>query len=83
MAKKEGVSKTQAVKKFFKANPKASNQEAVDALAKQGITISTNYVSMIKSSRKKRRKAVKKVVAQTGVGIPEIKAAFAFLKAVG
>ena len=49
MAKKNGVSKTQAVKTFFKKNPKASNQEAVDALAKEGITISTNYISNIKS----------------------------------
>ena len=62
--KKPGVSKTQAVKDFYKKNPKASNQEAVDALAKEGITISTNYISNIKSNRKKRRKVVKAVVAK-------------------
>ena len=41
----------------------------------------------MKSKSKKRRRAVKKVVenvvAEGGVGVPEIKAAFAFLKAAG
>ena len=56
-------------------------------LAKQGITITVGYVRTIKAKHKTRRRAVKKVVenvvAEGGVGIPEIKAAFAFLKAVG
>ena len=82
-AKKPGVSKTQAVKDFYKANPKASNQEAVDALAKEGITISTNYISNIKSNRKKRRNVVKAAVAKGEIGIPEIKAALTFIKSVG
>ena len=81
--KKSGVSKTQAVKTFFKKNPKASNQEAVDALAKEGITISTNYISNIKSNRKKRRNVVKAAVATGQIGIPEIKAALTFIKSVG
>ena len=59
----------------------------VEALAKQGITITVGYVRTIKAKSKTRRRAVKKVVenvvAEGGVGIPEIKAAFAFLKAVG
>jgi len=76
-------SKTQAVKDFYKKNPKASNQEAVDALAKEGITITTNYISNIKSNRKKRRTVVKAAVAKGQIGIPEIKAALTFLKAVG
>ena len=84
--KKPEVNKTQAVKSFLKANRKASNQEVVEALAKDGITVTTNYVSTIKSQSKKRRRAVKQVVAAvapTGIGVPEIKAAFSFLKAVG
>jgi 5-formyltetrahydrofolate cyclo-ligase len=84
--KKPEANKTQAVKSFLKANRKASNQEVVEALAKDGITVTTNYVSTIKSQSKKRRRAVKQVVAAvapTGIGVPEIKAAFAFLKAVG
>ncbi|MGO9109734.1 MAG: hypothetical protein ACLP9L_10910 [Thermoguttaceae bacterium] len=81
--KKPGVSKTQAVKDFYKANPKASNQEAVDALAKEGITISTNYISNIKSNRKKRRNVVKAAVAKGEIGISEIKAALTFIKSAG
>ena len=83
MAKRTGVSKTQAVKTFFKKNPKASNQEAVDALAKAGITISTNYISNIKSNRKKRRNVVKATVAKGEIGVTEIKAALTYIKTVG
>jgi len=60
----------------------------VEALAAEGITVTANYVGNIKARSKRRRRAVKavveNVVAQGGVvGIPEIKAAFAFLKATG
>ena len=85
--KKPEVSKTQAVRDYLKAHKKAQNAEVVAALAKEGITITTNYVANIKATHKKRRKAVKKVVetvvAEGGVGVPEIKAAFAFLKSAG
>ena len=58
----------------------------MEALKAQGITISTSLVRNIKFKSKRRRRAVKQVVAAvapTGVGVPEIKAAFAFLKDVG
>ena len=55
----------------------------VDALAKKGITISANYVGNIKATHNKRQRAVRKVVAKGGVGIPEVKAALAFLKVTG
>ena len=83
MAKNEQVNKTQAVKEYLKANPKAKNQAVVDALAKKGITISANYVATIKTTHNKRRRATRKVVAKGGVGIPEVKAALAFLKLTG
>ena len=156
MAEKPEVNKSQAIRDYFKANPKAKTQEVVDALAKQGITVTTglvrtvkskhnqrqaakkaakkaaakpdsrgqegpevnktqavrdylkankkakarkwsmpwrsrasrsrsSYVRTIKAKHKKRRRAVKQdvVVAKGGVGIPEIKAALAFLKAIG
>ena len=82
-AKTNGVNKSQAIRDYFKSNPKAKAQEAVDALAKQGITTTVNYVMNLKSRRKTRRRAVENVVAEGVVGIPEIKAAFAFLKAAG
>ena len=88
MAEKPEVSKTQAVRDYLKAHKKAKNAEVVEALAKEGISITPGYVRTIKAKKKTRRRAVKQVVenvvAQGGVvGIPEIKSAFAFLKAVG
>jgi ribosomal protein S19 len=83
MAKKDGVNKSQAVRKYFKANRKAKNQEVVDALAKKGIAITPNYVGNIKATHNKRRRAVRKVVAKGGIGLPEVKAALAFLKVTG
>jgi arginine repressor len=83
MAKQEKVNKTHAVKEYLKANKKAKNQEVVDALAKKGITITANYVANIKAVHNKRRQKARKVVAKGGVGIPEVKAALAFLKLTG
>ena len=83
MAKNEKVNKTHAVKEYLKANRKAKNQEVVDALAKKGIKISANYVANIKATSNKRRRAMRKVVAKGGIGIPEVKAALAFLKVTG
>lgn len=83
MAKTNGVNKTQAVREFYKTHKKAKNSEVVEALAKQGITITANYVGNIKATHNTRRRAVRTVVAKGGVGIPEVKAALAFIKAVG
>jgi hypothetical protein len=82
MAKRK-VNKTQAVKEYLKAHPKAKNQEVAEELMKAGIKITAGYVSTIKTKMKKTRRAVKKVVAKTGVGIPEVKAALALLKVTG
>ena len=83
MAKKSGVNKSHAVREYLKANRKAKNQEVVEALAKKGITITANYVATIKAKHNKRQRAVRKVVAKGGVGIPEVKAALVFLRVTG
>lgn len=83
MAKKQKVNKTEAVKEYLKANPKAKNQAVVEAMAKKGITLTANYVATIKTTHNRRRKATRKVVAKGGVGIPEVKAALTFLKLTG
>jgi len=83
VGKKPEVNKTQAVRDYLKANKKAKNSEVVEALGKQGITITSNYVSNIKATHNKRRLVVKKAVANGDIGIPEIKAALAFIKAIG
>ena len=55
----------------------------IDALGKKGITVTANLVTTVKSKHNKRRRAVRKVVAKGGVGIPEVKAALAFIKLTG
>ncbi len=85
MARTEG-SKTKAVREYLQQHRNAKSTEVVEALKAQGITISTSLVRNIKFKSKRLRRAVKQVVAAvapTGVGVPEIKAAFAFLKAAG
>ena len=79
----EKINKTQAVKEYLKGHRKAKNQEVVDALAKKGIKISASYVASIKTTHNKRRGAMRKVVAKGNVGIPEVKAALAFVKLTG
>ena len=82
MAKRQG-SKAQAVRDYLIAHPKASNKEVAEGLKAQGITITPNHVANIKAKSKKRRRAVKKVVASTGLDIAQIKAAFGLLKLCG
>ena len=83
MAKSNGVNKSQAIRDYYKSQPKAGSQEVIDALARQGISVTANLVTTVKSKHNKRRRARRQVVATAGVGIPEIKAALTFLKAVG
>ena len=57
MAKKPKVNKTQAVKNYLKAHPKAVTSEIAAALTKQGIKIAPSYVSNIKTTINKTRTA--------------------------
>ena len=85
-ANKPEVNKSQAIRDYYKSNPKAKTSEVIEALGKEGIHVSANLVTTVKAKRKRRRavkKAVEHVASQGVVGIPEIKAAFAFLKATG
>ena len=87
MAEKPKVNKPQAVKDFLKAHPGVKNKEVAESLTRSGIKVTPNYVASIKGKikvrRKKVKRAVKNVVATRGVGVPEIKAAFALLKVAG
>ncbi len=80
---KQKVNKTQAVREYLKAHPRAKSSEIAEALNKRAIKISVGHVSNIRSKSKKRRRAVRAVVAKRGVGISEVKAALALLKACG
>ena len=85
-ANKPEVNKSEAIRDYYKANPKAKTSDVVEALGKEGITVTANLVTTVKAKRKRRRavkQVVENVVSQGGVGIPEIKAAFAYLKVTG
>jgi hypothetical protein len=83
MGTKPEVNKTQAVLGYLKANKKATNSEVVAALAKQGVSVTSNYVATIKAKHNQRRQVVKEAVATGSIGIPEIKSALAFIKSIG
>ncbi len=77
------VNKSQAIRDYFKANKKAKTREVIDALGKKGIIVTANLVTTVKSKHNRRQRSVRKVVAKGGVGIPEVKAALAFIKLSG
>ena len=90
MSKKPAVNKSQSIRDYLKDHPGASNKEVADALTKQGIKLSPDYVSTVKGQmkakkgkRKRRRKAAEVISVKTGIGVAEIKAAFELLKHCG
>src|SRR5438477_6541494 len=54
------VNKSVAVKAVLAKNPKTPVKEVVSALAAQGVKVSNNYVYMLKSKMKDRRRAEKR-----------------------
>ena len=56
MAKKsaDGVNKSQAIRDYYKANRKAKPKQVVEAMAEQGIKVSAQYVSTIRTNSKKK-----------------------------
>jgi NAD(P)-dependent dehydrogenase (short-subunit alcohol dehydrogenase family) len=63
MAKKQAISKTQAVRDYLKAHPGAMSKEIAAALTKQGITINAGHVANIKTKINKEA-ATKKAAKQ-------------------
>jgi len=66
MAKKQAISKTQAVRDYLKAHPGAMSKEIAAALTKQGIKINAGHVANIKTKINKEaatKKAAKKPAA--------------------
>ena len=59
MADKPELNKSQAIRDYFTANPKATTQEVIDALAKQGITVTSGVVRTTKFMHNKRQAAKK------------------------
>jgi hypothetical protein len=84
------VNKSQTVRDYVKEHPGVANKDVAEALSKQGIKLTANHVANIKSKmaagkgkRKRRQKAAEVASVKTGIGIPEIKAAFGLLKQCG
>ena len=84
------VNKSEAVRTYLKEHPGTANKEVAEALSKQGIKMAPDYVATVKGNmkakkgkRKRRQKAAEVAAVKTGVGIPEIKAAFGLLKHCG
>ncbi len=56
MAKKSaGPNKSQAIRDYYAANPKAKPMEVSDALTAQGIKVTPAFVSTIRSTSKKKK----------------------------
>ncbi len=56
MAKKSsGVSKSQAIRDYCEANPKAKPKEVAEALATQGLVVTPQFVSTIRSNAKRKK----------------------------
>ena len=84
------VNKSEAVRTYLKEHPGTANKDVAEALSKQGITMAPDYVATVKGNmkakrgkRKRRQTAATAMSVKTGVGIPEIKAAFELLKHCG
>ena len=79
------VNKSQLIRDYIAANPDAGNKKISEALK-----VSYNLVANVKGKmtakmgkRKRRQQAAEVMAVTTGVGVPEIKAAFGLLKHCG
>jgi hypothetical protein len=69
------VSKAVAVRTFLVAHPEAKNAEVVAALAADGVTISPNYVSIVRGAKKsgsKKRGIKKRGVKQSVSSLKDV-----------
>jgi arginine repressor len=74
------VNKTKTIKEFLRTHHGMQNKKVAEALTKQGIPVNASYVAAVKTQMKAKRKAVKTMATERGVGLPEIKAAISLLK---
>ena len=65
------INKSQAIRDYYKVNPKAKTQEVVDALAKKGITVTTGLVRNVKSTHNKKQAARKAAKSSKQPGPPQ------------
>ena len=53
----KSVNKSQAVRDFYADNPNAKPKDVVEGLAKKGIKLNAQYVSVVRSNSKKKSKS--------------------------
>jgi len=80
-----GLNKTEEVKKALSANPGMTSKEIADMLTAQGIKVSPNYVSTIKSKgkkkgKKKAKKAAPAAAPETAPAVPKDAVSLALLQ---
>lgn len=89
MAKKSAVNKSKAIRDALSAHPDKSPSEIAELLKADGINITAQYVSTIKSNAKiKARRPVmgrrgRPARAAAGAGMGTMEAALALIKAAG
>ena len=69
MAKKQTINKSEAVRDYLKAHPKAMSSEIATALNKKGIKITAGHVANIKSKDSKIRTAKKAAKQQAAAEV--------------
>jgi len=62
--KKPKVNKTQVIRDYLAENPDTAPKEVAATLSKQGLSVTANYVSTIKTNMKAKGKGKKKVAAK-------------------
>ncbi len=70
MARTKGVNKSQAVREFFTANPKAKAKEVVKALAGNGLKVTDSLVYSVKGAMKEQAKRKARVVKAAKAAVP-------------
>ncbi len=85
-----GPNKAAAVRDYVNVNPRASNDQVVAALEGQGISVTPNYVSVVKSQDRARSrtggtktKRGRTGANSAGVGLDEVKQAASLIRSCG
>jgi hypothetical protein len=87
------VNKAEKIREYSEKNPQMRNVEIVTALAAQGVKVTPNYVSIIRSKagtgkRRRRRRAGRRGRAATmhtsnGVGLDQMREAARLIRSAG
>ena len=85
MAKKAGVNKSQAIRDALRDNPGKPPRTIAEILKGKGVTVTAQYVSMVKSTSKgkRKKKTVKIRKLKRGGSLAPLAAAIEFIRATG